>query len=166
MGSNGKKKPLSERGRYKSQMCAPDFGRRENGILNMSILSVTPTTLPEVTPVSHPLQKTLILKDKNIHGGFAQVPNVVLRDPRLSSNAVRLYCLLLTHAWGKDECFPGQETLAGYMGCDRRTVIRTLHELNEHCLITWKRQGLGKVNIYYIERLSDGYLPEYPNQVR
>ena len=105
-------------------------------------------------------EHTLVIKDENLRSGFAQVPNVILRDPLLSSNAVRLYCLLLSYAWDKNEAFPGKETLAWEMGCKIRTVTRTLAELKGHKLIIWHRQGLGKVNIYYIQRLSDGYFPK------
>jgi hypothetical protein len=47
------------------------------------------------------------------------------------------------------------------MGVNLSTITRTMAELNEQCLISWKRQGLGQTNIYYIERLSDGYLTHH-----
>jgi len=104
--------------------------------------------------------KTLIFKDENLRSGFAQVPNAVLTNPTLSSNAVRLYALLLSYAWQSKQCFPGQQLLSYHMGCKKDTIIRTLTELRKVKLISWKRQGLGKVNIYYIEKFTDGYLPE------
>jgi len=103
---------------------------------------------------------TLVFDDENLRAGFAQAPNVVLRNPLLSSNSVRLYILLLSYAWDKDECYPGQKTLAEQMGCKHATITRTLAELKKHKLITWERQGLGKSNIYHIRKLSDGYLPK------
>ncbi len=105
-------------------------------------------------------QKTLIFKDANIRKGFAQVPNVVLRDPFLSGNEKTLYALLLSYAWQDDECFPGQDTLAANMGLTVRSISSLLHRLRDVKLIGWKRQGLGKVNVYYIRKLSDGYLPK------
>lgn len=130
---------------------------------SMGIISESPASHADETPASHQLRDSnLIIKDANWQGGFAQVPSVVVRDPRLSANAVRLYCLLLSYAWSNQQCFPGQQRLADDMGCDRRTIIRTFAELNEQCLISWKRRGLGKTNIYYIERLSDGYLKHHP----
>ena len=104
--------------------------------------------------------KTLVIKDENLRGGFTQVPNVVLTNSALSSNAVRLYALLLSYAWQSDQCFPGQQLLSSHMGCKKNTITRTLAELRKVKLISWKRQGLGKVNIYYIEKLSDGYIPK------
>ena len=105
-------------------------------------------------------QKTLIFRDANIRKGFAQVPNVVLRDPFLSGNEKTLYALLLSYAWQDDECFPGQDTLAENMSLSVRSISSLLHRLRDTKLIGWKRQGLGKVNVYYIRRLSDGYLPK------
>jgi len=100
--------------------------------------------------------KTLVIEDEGLRGGFAQVPNVILRDPSLSANAVRLYCLLLSHAWHDNECFPGQERLAGYMNCSRQHLNTILQELKRNKLIDWKRTG--RSSLYCIKRLSDGYL--------
>lgn len=130
-----------------------------SGIINLGILSCAPVHNPDYAPVHNQLRRqTLVLRDPNLHGGFAQLPTVVLRDHRLSASAVRLYALLLSYAWSHQQCFPGQQRLARDMGCNISTITRTLAELNEHCLVSWTRQGLGKTNIYCIERLSDGYL--------
>ena len=105
-------------------------------------------------------KRSLIFRNPNLAHGFTQVPNIVLRDGTLSPNAVRLYVLLLAYAWQDKECFPGQERLAVDMGCKRITVTRALAELKKRHLITCDRRGLGKVNIYYIERLEGGYIPK------
>ena len=102
-------------------------------------------------------QRTLIFQDANLRYGFAQVPNVVLRDSTLAGNEKTLYALLLSYAWQHQECFPGQETLAGDMGISGRAVRGLLNSLKAKKLIGWKRQGQGKVNIYHIRRLSDAY---------
>jgi hypothetical protein len=106
-----------------------------------------------------PTDKSLVFKDANLRNGFTQISNVIIRDPRLTCNAKVLYILLLSYAWQDRECYPGQDTLAGNMGCNRRTVTRTLAELRKFKLVSWDRRGLGKSNTYYIERLSDGYAP-------
>ncbi len=105
-------------------------------------------------------KRTLVFRNHNLRHGFTQMPNVVLRDATLSSNAIRLYVLLLSYAWQEKECFPGQQTLADVMGCTARTITNTLAELKKRKLITWERRGLCKVNIYYIERLEGGYIPK------
>jgi len=102
-------------------------------------------------------QRTLIFEDKNIRKGFAQVPNVVLRDSTLSGNEKTLYALLLSYAWQDKECFPGQDKLAEDMGLSRVSVNQMLSKLKNKKLIRIKRQGLGKVNIYHIRKLSDAY---------
>jgi hypothetical protein len=53
-------------------------------------------------------------------------------------------------AWQKDFCYPAQQRLAEESGYSVRQVQRSLDELKSKKLIYWKRQGLGKPNIYYI----------------
>ena len=105
-------------------------------------------------------KRSLIFRNPNLAHGFTQIPNIVLKDQSLSVYAKMLYCLLLAYAWQDKECFPGQERLAGDIGCKRLTITRTLAELKERRLISWTRRGLGKCNIYYIERLEGGYIPK------
>lgn len=104
--------------------------------------------------------RTLIFDDLGLKRGFAQIPNVVLRDPRLSGNAKAVYGLLLSYAWQDGECFPGQCLLADNMGCTKRTIINTLKELQKYKLIAIKRVGQGNPNIYHIKKLTAGYLPK------
>ncbi len=80
--------------------------------------------------------------------GFTQVPNVVLRDTRLSPGAKLCYALLLSYAWQKDSCFPGQETLAEDAGASRRSIVRFMKELEQSGYLEKKRRGLGKTNVY------------------
>lgn len=80
--------------------------------------------------------------------GFTQVPNVILKSADLSVGAKLAYAMLLSYAWQKGSCFPGQETLAEDMGSGRRSVVRYLEELERQGFVSIKRQGLGKVNIY------------------
>lgn len=140
-----------------------------------SEIDTTPTSYPDTTPSSHYIyslknthkekneashqkkQKTLIFQDANLRQGFAQVPNVVLRDARITGNEKILYALLLSYAWQDNECFPGQDLLAENMGLTLRSIGRLLNSLRKKKLIGWKRQGQGKVNIYHIRRLSDAY---------
>lgn len=90
--------------------------------------------------------------------GFTQLPNIVLKDSRLAHADVRLYALLLSYAWAKGQCYPGQERLASDMGCDSTvTITRTMAHLVKVKLIRVKRRGQGKVNIYYIRKIGDAY---------
>ncbi len=80
--------------------------------------------------------------------GFTQVPNVILKSTDLSVGAKLMYALLLSYAWQKESCFPGQETLATDMGVSKRSVVTFIKELDRSGFLSVKRQGLGKVNIY------------------
>ena len=89
-------------------------------------------------------------KDPVVRGGFSQVPNFILRDPDLSLGAKVTYAMSLSYAWHNDSCFPGQEKLAAHMGMSRSRVAEFISELSKTGLITIKRRGLGKTNIYTI----------------
>jgi len=80
--------------------------------------------------------------------GFTMVPNCLLRSKDLSIGAKMTYAALLSYAWQNDYCFPGQQTLAEDMGAGKRSVVRYIDELEKNELISIKRQGLGKPNIY------------------
>ena len=89
-------------------------------------------------------------KDPVVRGGFTQVPNFILKDPNLSLGAKVTYAMFLSYAWHNDSCFPGQDRLATDMGMSRPRVAQFIGELKAGGLITVKRRGLGKTNIYAI----------------
>jgi len=103
------------------------------------------------------LAETLVIDDPVLAQGFTQVPNAILRDPKLSCADKILYCLLLMFAWKQARCFPGQQTLADLMPCTVRTVITCMSHLKAHRLIEIERRGQGKVNVYHICRLTSAY---------
>jgi hypothetical protein len=82
--------------------------------------------------------------------GFTQLPNFILRNPEISTNAKVVYSLLLSYAWRNDLCFPGQESLAEHMGTHVSTVSRAITELEECSLIEIERRGQGRTNYYTI----------------
>jgi DNA-binding transcriptional ArsR family regulator len=98
-----------------------------------------------------------ILKDKNIvikgadaatRGGFTQVPNFLLKSKQLSAGDKMTFAMLLSYAWQNDYCFPGQQRLAVDLGLDERSVRRHLKALEASGLMTIKRRGQGKTNVY------------------
>src|SRR5713101_2673840 len=100
-----------------------------------------------------------IIKEQNIvletldpvaRGGFTQVPNFILKSADLSLGAKVTYAMFLSYAWHNESCFPGQEKLAADMGMSRSRVAEFISELSKNGLITIKRRGLGKTNIYTI----------------
>ena len=82
--------------------------------------------------------------------GFTQLPDFILRDPKISIGAKTAYALLLSYAWHNDLCFPGQERLATDMGMGVSSVNRFIKELEECSLIEITRRGQGKTNFYTI----------------
>jgi len=102
--------------------------------------------------------RTVIIKDealKRFQGGFTSIPNVVLRNSKLSIGARITYAMLLKYAWQDDFCWPAQAKIADDLGLKARMVRYHLDELKKHKLIDWKRQGLNRPNIYYILRLPE-----------
>jgi DNA-binding MarR family transcriptional regulator len=62
---------------------------------------------------------------------FGIVDADVMQDPALSLRAKGLYGLLATFAGRDRRCFPSITRLAELSGVDRRTIERTLKELEE-----------------------------------
>jgi biotin operon repressor len=95
-------------------------------------------------------------------GGFTQVPNFILRDPKLSIGAKLTYAMFLSYAWQNDRCFPGQERLADDIGMARSSVTAFIGELESHGFIAIQRRGQGKTNLYTVtfQVNSSGSRPE------
>jgi len=97
-------------------------------------------------------EKNLQLATDNpvVRGGFTQVPNFILKDPQLSVGAKVAYAMFLSYAWHNDSCFPGQDRLADDMGMSRVRVTQLIAELDRVGLVTIRRRGQGKTNLYTI----------------
>jgi len=100
-----------------------------------------------------------IIKEKNIRldtldpvalHGFTQVPNFILKDPKISVGAKVAYAMFLSYAWHNDSCFPGQDRLADDMGLSRVRVTQLIAELERVGLVSIQRRGQGKTNLYTI----------------
>src|SRR5260370_38318677 len=94
-------------------------------------------------------QDRIEIVDENLRNGFAQMPRPVLKAKGLSFRAKCVYNLLLDYAWQAESCFPGQDRLANDLDTSLDTIQRGLNELKDFGLISWKRTGLNKPNIYY-----------------
>jgi DNA-binding transcriptional ArsR family regulator len=84
-------------------------------------------------------------------GGFTQVPNILLRDPTISSNAKVAYAELLSYAWHNNFVFPGQERMASDTGMSKSTVSRATSELEDSGWLEVRRRGQGKTNMYILK---------------
>lgn len=84
-------------------------------------------------------------------GGFTQVPNMVLNQPDLSSNAKVAYAKLLSYAWHNNCVYPGQERMGRDTGMSRPTVSRAIGELEAKGWVEIKRRGQGQTNVYILK---------------
>ena len=84
-------------------------------------------------------------------GGFTQVPNILLKDPTLSTTAKVVYSMLLSYAWHNNLVFPGQERMAGDIGTSQPTIARAIKELETHGWLDVERRGQGKTNLYVLK---------------
>lgn len=96
------------------------------------------------------VDRNIVLRgaDALSQSGFTQVPNSVLKSPKLSPGAKLTYAMLLSYAWENEYCFPGQETLATDMGTGLRSVSRYVSELEREDFLAIHKRGQGRVNIY------------------
>ena len=97
-------------------------------------------------------------------GGFTQVPNFLLKDPKISANAKVVYSMLLSYAWNNDRVFPGQERMAKDIGTSQPTIARAVKELEDNGWLEIQRRGQGKTNVYIlkyriVEKKWDCYSP-------
>jgi biotin operon repressor len=83
-------------------------------------------------------------------GGFTQLPNCVLNDPKLSPGGKVVYAKLLSYAWYNNRVFPGQEKLAEEIGSGKRTIIRLIAELEKRGYVEVQRRGQGLTNVYVL----------------
>ena len=95
----------------------------------------------------------IIIEDEALRHGFTQIPNQILRRQDVGPGAKLAFMVLLSYAWQKDSCHPGQQKMADDMGVSDRSVRTYLQELQMAELITVEQRGLGKTNVYTIHRL-------------
>jgi DNA-binding transcriptional MocR family regulator len=99
-------------------------------------------------------ERHVIIEDEALAAGFTQIPNLVLRRPDLSPGAKLTYMVLLSYAWQKESCYPGQDRLAEDMGVSERSIVTYLQHLARSGLVTVRRRGLGLTNVYVLHRIS------------
>lgn len=88
-------------------------------------------------------------------GGFTQIPNILIRTPKLSSTTKLIYAQLLSYAWHNNMCFPGQERLAEDSGTSLATITRSIRELVDQGWLEVQRRGQGKTNMYVLKYVVD-----------
>ena len=73
-----------------------------------------------------------------------------MKMDNVSAGAKVIYAMFLQYAWHNDQCFPGQERLAKDIGMSRSRVTEYIGDLEKASLITIKRRGQGKTNLYKV----------------
>lgn len=98
-------------------------------------------------------RQNIILRgaDAATRGGFTQVPNFLLKSTKLSAGDKITFAMLLSYAWQNDYCFPGQDRLAQDLGLSDRSVRTHLKSLEQFGLLSIRRRGQGKTNIYELD---------------
>lgn len=95
-------------------------------------------------------KNTVVIQDTALKSGFVQLPKFILTDKKLSAYAKLSYALLLSYAWQKDSCFPGQQRMAEDLGVSERHLRRAIKELEDSNYISIERRGLNKTNVYTV----------------
>ena len=95
----------------------------------------------------------LTFEDKLKREGFTQVENCIIRSPKISPIAKTLYFQLCSYAWDGTG-FPGRETLARQNDMHVNTIDKYIKELKDSKLITVKRRGVNKTNLYTIKSIG------------
>jgi DNA-binding MarR family transcriptional regulator len=98
-------------------------------------------------------QRNIILKnaDAATAKGFTMVPNFILKSTKLSAGDKMTFAMLLSYAWQRDFCYPGQKRLAEDLGLTDRSVRTHLKALETVGLLAIKRLGQGKNNVYELD---------------
>jgi len=96
---------------------------------------------------------TLVLEDQSLVYGFIQLPKQILWAGNLSRDAKILYAVLLGYAWEQQQCFPGYARLCADLGASENMVRKYMRELEAVDLLSQRRRGLGKTNIYLLHDL-------------
>ena len=96
--------------------------------------------------------RSLIVKGADIatQRGWTGVPNFILESKEISTGAKLTYAMLLKYARELHECFPGQNRLAEDIGTSRQSVNTYIRELRQVGLISVRRRGQGRPNIYTV----------------
>lgn len=83
-------------------------------------------------------------------GGWASIPNWLVRDPEVSSHAKLIYVYLNSRVGRNGSCWPALGTVATETGLSQSTVQRALRELRSLGVVAWwtETTARGRVNRY------------------
>ena len=104
-------------------------------------------------PQEEPESNTLLIEDATLSHGFVLLPKLVLYARNLSRDAKLLYAVLLGYAWQEGRCFPGYTRLCDDLDASENMVRKYMRELEAVHLLSQRRRGLGRTNIYTLHDL-------------
>jgi Helix-turn-helix domain len=96
---------------------------------------------------------TLIIEDQSLRHGFVQLPKQILYARNLSHVAKLLYAVLLGYAFQEAQCFPGYRRLCEDLQASENMIRKHMRELQAVGLLSQKRRGQGKTNLYILHDL-------------
>jgi transposase-like protein len=97
---------------------------------------------------------TIHVEETSLPRGFVQLPKAVLYARHLSRDAKLLYAVLLGYAWQEHRCFPGYRRLCADLDACENAVRKWMRELEDAHLISQRRRGQGRTNLYLFHDLS------------
>lgn len=102
-----------------------------------------------------------------IKQGYGVIQRDIMTIKELSIYSKAVYCLLVSYAGNKDQCFPSLKTMCSDLSISKTTLIKSLKELISFSLLTADKSktkdGDFANNIYYPMYLMD--TPEVVHQV-
>ena len=118
-------------------------------------MAITSTSEPRLAGVEvfKAEPNTLILEDQSLRLGFVQLPKQILYARNVSHVAKLLYAVLLGYAFQEDQCFPGYRRLCEDIQASENMIRKYMRELQSVRLLSQKRRGQGKTNIYVLHDL-------------
>jgi transposase-like protein len=105
-----------------------------------------------------PVSDTMLVEDASLPRGFVQLPKAVLYARNLSRDAKLLYAVLLGYAWQERHCFPGYQRLCHDLQASENAVRKWMRELEDAHLISQRRRGQGRTNLYLFHALRTAQL--------
>jgi hypothetical protein len=105
-----------------------------------------------------PASDPMLVEEASLPRGFVQLPKLVLYAHNLSRDAKLLYAVLLGYAWQERRCFPGYQRLCADLDASENAVRTWMRELEDAHLISQRRRGQGRTNLYLFHDLSTATL--------
>lgn len=96
-------------------------------------------------------EQTLQLSPSWKRKGYIAVSNKIIHDKAISLPAKGLYCYLLSRCFQKTNCFPGNDMIEKDLGLSKPSIVKYKQELERNELITIKRRGHGRTNVYVLK---------------